>query len=100
MPARQSVPPAATRIRYRVVGFAVVLAMLTYVDRTCIAVLSDDIRAALSLSKTQMGYVFSAFALAYALFEIHTASWADRAGTRAVLTRIVAWWSAFTIATG
>ncbi len=89
-----------TRARYRVVGLAVLLAMLTYLDRACIAVLSDDIRAGLSLSKTQMGYVFSAFALAYALFEIPTAWWADRTGTRNVLTRIVLWWSAFTMATG
>jgi len=44
--------------------------------------------------------VFSAFALAYAAFEIPTAWWADRQGTRRVLTRIVIWWSAFTIATG
>jgi MFS family permease len=46
-----------------------------------------------------MGVVFSAFALAYAAFEIPTASWADRSGTRLVLTRIVVWWSSFTLAT-
>ena len=90
----------ATRTRFRVVGMAVLLAMLTYMDRTCIAVLADDIRSALSLTRSQMGYVFSAFALAYALFEIPTAWWADRVGTRKVLTRIVVWWSAFTMATG
>ena len=96
----ESAAVQATRARYRVVGLAVVLAMLTYLDRACIAVLADDIRSALSLGKTQMGYVFSAFALAYALFEIPTAWWADRVGTRNVLTRIVVWWSAFTMATG
>ena len=47
-----------------------------------------------------MGFVFSAFALAYAAFEIPTARLTDRRGTRLVLTRIVAWWSAFTLATG
>jgi MFS family permease len=46
-----------------------------------------------------MGFVFSAFTLAYALFEIPTGAWGDRIGTRRVLTRIVAWWSTFTIAT-
>lgn len=46
-----------------------------------------------------MSYVFSAFALAYAAFEIPSGRWGDRAGTRNVLTRIVCWWSAFTIAT-
>ena len=53
----------------------------------------------LSLSKYQMSLVFSAFTLAYGLFEIPTARWADRRGTRRILTRIVIWWSAFTIAT-
>jgi MFS family permease len=51
------------------------------------------------LSKDQMSYVYSAFALAYAAFEIPTAWWADRTGTRRVLTRIVVWWSAFTMST-
>ena len=46
-----------------------------------------------------MSYVFSAFAVAYALFEIPSAWWGERIGTRRVLTRIVCWWSAFTIAT-
>lgn len=88
-----------TRVRYRVLGLAILLAMVTYLDRVCIAVLAPDIQEDLSLSKMQMSFVFSAFALAYAAFEIPTAWWADRAGTRRVLTRIVVWWSGFTIAT-
>jgi MFS family permease len=54
----------------------------------------------LRLTPIQMSYAFSAFTLAYALFEIPTAWWADRIGSRAVLTRIVLWWSAFTMLTG
>jgi MFS family permease len=46
-----------------------------------------------------MSFVFSAFALAYASFEIVTAWWGERIGPRRVLTRIVLWWSCFTIAT-
>ena len=33
------------------------------------------------------------------LFEIPTGAWGDRIGPRRVLTRIVVWWSSFTIAT-
>jgi MFS family permease len=88
----------ATHTRYRVVALCVALAMITYLDRACISTLAKDIRASLSLSEGQMSVVFSAFALAYAAFEIPTAWWADRAGTRSVLTRIVVWWSSFTIA--
>lgn len=89
----------ASRVRYAVVGMAVLLAMVTYLDRACIATLAPNIMSDLHLSKEQMSWVYSAFALAYACFEIPTAWWADRRGTRHVLTRIVAWWSAFTIAT-
>ena len=53
----------------------------------------------LGLTKVQMGFVFSAFTIAYALFEIPTGAWGDRIGSRRVLTRIVIWWSSFTIAT-
>jgi MFS family permease len=88
-----------TRVRHRVLGLAVLLAMVTYLDRVCIAVLAPAIQEDLSLSKMQMSFVFSAFALAYAAFEVPTAWWADRAGTRKVLTRIVVWWSGFTVAT-
>src|SRR5687767_4055073 len=92
--------PAATRVRYRVVALVIALGMITYLDRACISTLAPAISQELSLSKVQMGYVFSAFALAYAAFEIPTGWFADRRGTRSVLARIVTWWSAFTIATG
>src|SRR6476469_9245765 len=41
-----------------------------------------------------------AFTLAYGLFEIPTGRLGDRIGARAVLTRIVIWWSVFTALTG
>jgi MFS family permease len=44
--------------------------------------------------------VFSAFTLAYALFEIPSGWLADRFGARVTLGRIVLWWSAMTAATG
>ena len=86
-------------IRYRVVSFTVALAALTYLDRVCISIVAPSIMRDLRLSTIQMIYVFSAFTLAYALFEIPSAWWADRVGSRRVLTRIVLWWSAFTMAT-
>src|SRR5690349_2792013 len=88
-----------TRVRYGVAAFAIGLAMVTYLDRACIATLAPDIMRDLNLTKAQMSWVYSAFTLAYAAFEIPTAWWADRSGTRRVLTRIVLWWSAFTMAT-
>ncbi len=78
---------------------AVLLAFITYLDRVCISITAPAIMQELSLSKVQMSFVFSAFTVAYGLFEIPTGRWGDRVGTRRVLTRIVVWWSAFTMAT-
>src|SRR5919197_4491516 len=92
--------PQPTHARYRVVALATGLAMITYLDRACIATLTPGIVRDLGLTTVQMGYVFTVFQLAYALFEIPTAWWADRRGTRAALSRIVLWWSVLTAATG
>src|SRR5687768_2794941 len=89
-----------SHVRYRVVAFAVALAGVTYLDRVCISILAPSIMRDLQLTPIQMSYVFSAFTFAYAAFEIPTAWWADRIGSRRVLTRIVVWWSAFTMLTG
>ena len=97
-PAAEAVRP--TRARYVVVMLATVLAMITYLDRVSIGSMQKEIRADLGLTEEQMAYVFSTFALAYAAFEVPTAWWADRVGTRRVLARIVLWWSSFTILTG
>jgi MFS family permease len=97
--SKTAVETAAGTVRYKVVGFALLLAGVTYLDRVCISVLAPSIMRDLGLTQIQMSWVFSAFAIAYAAFEIPTAWWAERIGSRAVLTRIVTWWSAFTLMT-
>src|SRR5438105_10925597 len=89
----------SSRVRGRVVSLAVALAGVTYLDRVSISIRAPSIMRDLRLSGIQMGYVFSAFTFAYAIFEIPTAWWADRVGSRRVLTRIVVWWSGFTMLT-
>src|SRR4051794_12362514 len=73
--------------------------MITYLDRSAIGTLAPGIRRDLGLTAVEMGWVFTAFQLAYGLFEIPTGRWADRVGTRSVLARIVIWWSVMTMAT-
>ncbi|HTM47797.1 MAG TPA: MFS transporter [Bryobacteraceae bacterium] len=94
-----TIGPAATRVRFLVLAFGVALAAVTYLDRVCISVTAKQIMRDLSLTELQMSFVFSAFTLAYAIFEIPTGYWGDRIGTRKVLTRIVVWWSSFTVLT-
>src|SRR4030095_5045323 len=88
------------RARFTLLRLTFTLSIITYVDRVCVSTAAPDIRAALQLSPAQMGWVFSAFTLAYAVFEIPSGWLGDTMGPRKVLTRIVLWWSAFTVATG
>lgn len=98
--AAGSIAPRATRTRYWVVVFAMTLAIITYVDRVCISQAAPQIRDALGLNDAQMGKVFAAFGLAYALCEIPGGRLGDWLGPRKVLMRVVLWWSFFTAATG
>jgi MFS transporter, ACS family, glucarate transporter len=76
------------------------LAVITYLDRVCISAAAPTITAEFGFTPTQMSYVFSAFTLAYAVFEIPSGWMGDQFGTRLALTRIVLWWSLFTALTG
>ena len=73
---------------------------ITYLDRICIAAAAPFIMRDLSLSALEMSFVFSAFTLAYSLFEVPSGWLGDVRGPHRVLTRIVIWWSAFTMLTG
>ena len=89
----------ASRVRIGVLAFAFLLAAITYLDRICISAAAPFIMEDLHLTVLQMGAVFSAFTLAYSLFEIPSGWLGDVRGPRRVLTRIVLWWSAFTMLT-
>src|SRR5207245_353048 len=102
IPAREdrpltSTPP--TRARHVVLGFRPGLTAVAYRDRVCIATAAPAMKAELGLDDARMGYVFSAFTLAYALCEVPSGWLADRFGARLMLTRIVVWWSMMTAAT-
>ena len=89
--------PSATR--FKVLGFLFLLTNITYLDRLCISAAAPAITDAFGFSKVQMGYIFSAFTLAYAFFEIPSGWLGDYFGTRKALARIVVWWSIFTALT-
>jgi ACS family glucarate transporter-like MFS transporter len=93
-------PDRPTRTRYWVIVFAVTLAVIQYIDRVAISQAMPDIAAELHFTDAQKGMIFSAFTLAYALFEIPTGWLGDKLGAKSVLIRVVLWWSFFTAATG
>ena len=87
-------------VRYRVLSVLFLLSTITYLDRVCMNVVSKYVKADLHLDNQQFGWILGAFSLAYALFEIPTGTLGDRLGPRRVLTRVVLWWSGFTMLTG
>jgi len=110
MPAREQMsavaPVTATSavrlwpVRYRLIGLTFALSMLLYVDRVAISTARGPITSELGLSDTQFGWVLSAFALGYALFQTPGGLLADRYGARLALTSVVGLWSVFTALTG
>src|SRR5258707_13353573 len=88
--------PKATQV---VLGLLCVMYLITYVDRVNVATAGPAIRRELSLSNTQLGLVFSAFAYPYLLFQVFGGWVGDRFGPRLTLFLCGLVWSAATILT-
>jgi len=89
----------ATHARHTVLALLVLHYANSYVDRVAIAGTAPLIRQDFGLGDVGLGAVFTAFALAYGLFQIPWGWLADRLGARRVLTVVVCAWSMFTALT-
>jgi sugar phosphate permease len=74
--------------------------LITYVDRVNIATAGSEIKRELSLSNTELGWVFSAFGYPYLLFQVFGGWVGDRFGPRRTLFLCGLVWAAATILTG
>ena len=90
----------STRIRYTIVVLALLIDMMSYMDRVCISVAAPAMRDEFGFTATEMGSVFSIFSLAYFLFLTPWGMLADRFGARGIVSLAIFWWSAFTALTG
>ncbi len=68
--------------RLAVLAALFALSLVLYIDRAAISSAKTSMAAALSLSETAMGALFSAFALGYAVAQIPSGWLADRIGPR------------------
>jgi MFS transporter, ACS family, glucarate transporter len=89
-------PPRASHVRYLVVGLAAAMAVFLYLDRYCLSFLERYIAADLGLSKSEAGWLLSAFFWAYALGQVPAGWLGDRYGARAALAVYIFCWSACT----
>ena len=73
------------RFRWVLIGWMFVISATAYLDRVNISVAGQFIQKDLNLNSTQLGWVFSAFVLGYALFQAPGGRIADRFGPRRVI---------------
>src|SRR3984893_17049755 len=86
---RMALEERPSHARYWVVVFALSLAVLSYIDRVVFSQAAPRVQRELGLTDQDMGYIFGAFGLAYALFEIPGGFLGDWLGPKKVLIRIV-----------
>lgn len=85
-----------THVRWFLVLWLFVLSAVSYLDRVNISIAGGAIADSYHLSDVQLGKIFSAMLVGYALFQIVAGRLADRFGSRRVLTFGVIWWGIFT----
>ena len=69
-----------TQVRYGVLAFACALSMITYLDRVCFGTVASNIKSEFGLTESGMGWLFTAFAFSYAMFEVPTGWLGDKYG--------------------
>ncbi|MEP6691944.1 MAG: MFS transporter [Gemmatimonadaceae bacterium] len=85
----------AGRVRWVLIGWLFVLSAVAYLDRVNISIAGKFIAREYGLSNEQLGWIFSAFVLGYALFQAPAGRIADRFGARKTLTFAAIWWAVF-----
>lgn len=86
-------------IRTLLVFWLFLLSAISFLDRTNISIAGPSIQRELGIGNIQLGWVFSAFLLAYALFQVPGGWLAVRLGPRRVLAGGVLWWGVFSALT-
>lgn len=81
-------------------GLLFAAGVVNFLDRSSLSIANGTIRAEMHLSATQMGWLLSAFSLAYGVAQLPLIALLDRVGTRAVLGAGLAVWSTAQMLTG
>src|SRR5215471_1779489 len=92
-------PATALPMRYLLVFLLFILSSVAYLDRTNISIAGIQIGHEYSIDNTHLGWIFSAFLIGYAVFQIPAGLLAHRFGSRRLLTFAVLWWGVFTVLT-
>jgi len=90
------VAPLQDRVRWILIVWIFIMSSVGFLDRVNISIASHFIVKEYHLSNVQLGYIFSAFVLGYALFQAPGGRVSDRYGARRVITIATVWWAVFT----
>jgi MFS family permease len=90
-------PLSATR---NVLALLCLMYFITYIDRVNVSTAATVFRQEFGLSNTQVGFVFSAFAYPYLVFQVIGGWSGDRFGVRRTLTICGLLWAGATVVTG
>ncbi len=88
------------KVRHLILAIMCLLYFVAYIDRVNISVAGPFIRKEFGLSPTELGAIFSAFAVPYAAMQIFGGWCADKFGPRLVLAMLSLIWAAATILCG
>ena len=89
-----------TTIRYIILAMLFGFSFVSYLERINISIASALIMPSLSLTKIQMGQIFSSFLIGYAIFQVPSGILGDRIGPRLTLAVAALLWGVSTIFTG
>lgn len=87
---------SSSKVRWVLIFWLFLLSAVAYLDRVNISVAGSAIATSYGLSNIQLGWIFSAFLIGYALFQTVGGYLAQRFGPRRVLAGGVFWWGIFT----
>lgn len=91
--------PRRSRVRVQLIFMLFVISAIAFLDRTNISVAGMQMRQEYKIDQIQLGWVFSAFLIGYAAFQVPAGWLAARVGPRNLLTAALIWWGLFSIAT-
>ena len=90
---------ASPMVRWLMVWMVFAVAAVSYLDRNNISIAASAIQKDFHLSNVQLGAVFSAFVMGYALSQPLAGRLADRFGPYRTIAFGAVWWSVFSAAT-
>lgn len=88
-----------TKVRLMLIFLLFIISAIAFLDRTNISVAGVEMQRDYAIDKVHLGWVFSAFLIGYALFQVPAGWLAARFGPRKVLTGALVWWGVFSALT-